>query len=91
VEEARISDEMADVLKVVGALFAHRAELPCGEQVAQTLPRAMNDGSYRSIVADDGEGGCAAGARSDHISVAADGRRPPAGNRSAVVRDSRAR
>ncbi|MGH6904811.1 MAG: hypothetical protein ACREIR_18955, partial [Geminicoccaceae bacterium] len=55
--EVRITDEPANVAKVLAAMVEHIHELPCGPGLGKNLERITQDASYRFVMAEDGRGG----------------------------------
>ena len=54
--QVRISDDPADMVKVLNAFAEHADELPCGPGLAQNLQRVVQDGSYRFLLAEEDDG-----------------------------------
>jgi hypothetical protein len=53
--EARITDDPADVIRILSSLIEHSGELPCGYELAQSLDRLARDPSYRFVAGADGD------------------------------------
>lgn len=53
--EARITDDPADVIRILSALIEHSGELPCGYELAQSLDRLARDATYRFVAGSDND------------------------------------